>query len=174
MRLRWGVAWGSIIRKAGNPAANCVKLASHSRFSAQNYSVVKNPTKCSFSEDGIAAERGHPSQSVWPKRLFPHSLGQSQETFQLGWNISGSALFVNMTRWPLPGSTSILHLYLIGKLQRNEPLRTGRELSGKKKIQMKCGKLEHVCNVAYMGGVSTLNSKVVVWQVLQIAEKDKK
>lgn len=45
---------------------------------------------------------------------------------------------------------------------------------GKKNVQMKHGKLEQDCNTAYIGGVWTSNSKVAVWQVLQIAEKDKK
>lgn len=114
------------------------------------------------------------------KEVFPHTWCQSQDTFQLGWNIFGSAPALNMTCWPI--SISIWHLYLRSKLQRNESLETGRELSGKQNnkpfkkthVQMKRGKLELDCNTPYISGVWPFNSKVAAWQVLQTAEKDKK
>lgn len=43
-----GAAWGSIVRNGGDPAASCVRLDVQSRFSAQNYSAVKNPLNAAF------------------------------------------------------------------------------------------------------------------------------
>lgn len=162
--------------KGGNPVANRVRLASHPWCSAQNDTVVKNSLNAAFLKVVLWLEEVTPL-SLCGQRGFLHILCVKTKT-PFSWVETSSVPVLKMTCWPI--SKSILRLYL-SKLQRNESLETGRELSEKQnkplkktQIQMKQGKLELDCNMAYISGVWTFNSKVAAWQVLQTAEKDKK
>lgn len=76
-----GVAWGSIIRKRRRFCCQLHEIGHPVTVFSTELQCCKKPTKCSFPEGGTAAERGHPTQSVWPKRRLLRTLCQIEEKF---------------------------------------------------------------------------------------------